>query len=130
MEEIPFSCSVSSVFNGDNANYGKKYLYDKSDETCWQSSTQLPHTISCKLLPSNENIENGLILRVQFQGGFVGTHLLVNDSVNLYPLNNNNFQEFNIVNGTIDNNVLKIEILKSSDFYGRIIIYHLQIFSL
>ena len=31
------SCSVSSVLNRDVKQYGKKFLFDKEDDTCWNS---------------------------------------------------------------------------------------------
>ena len=117
------SCSVSSVFNGDNANYGKRYLIDGSDETCWQSSSQLPHIITCKL---KEALKGDFMLRVQFQGGFAGTCLVVNGEHNVCPLNVNEMQEFSLrMNEPTD--ILNLEIKSSSDFYGRVIIYHLQV---
>lgn len=115
------NCSVSSVFNGDNSNYGKKHLIDGSDETCWQSGTTLPHTITCKL---REPFNSGkYVLRIQFQGGFAGIHLRINN-VDCFALNINEIQEFPI---QLDEPVLNLEILSSSDFYGRVIIYHLHV---
>lgn len=122
MENLITTCSVSSVFNGDNANYGKKHLIDGSDDTCWQSSTALPHTVTCKL---SEAITGEYVLRIQFQGGFVGTHLRVNDKI-FNPLNINEMQEFPLSFEQLTD-LLKLEILSSSDLYGRVIIYHLQV---
>jgi hypothetical protein len=118
---INFTCSVSSVFNGDNANYGKKNLTDGSDETCWQSGTQLPHAITCRGFTTPPQS-----LKIQFQGGFVSTHIQINNSLDIYPLDINEFQEFSLAGLEIKNE-LKLDLLKSSDFYGRIIIYHLQL---
>ena len=35
------SYSVSSVLNRDVKQYGKKFLFDKEDDTCWNSDQVL-----------------------------------------------------------------------------------------
>lgn len=82
-------------------------------------------------------------LKVKFQGGFVGSilHLSMFDSSGeevykniFYPDDVNDIQTFPLLIGDKSNdtlrNIKKLAILfeKSSDFFGRIIIYHLEMF--
>lgn len=79
-------------------------------------------------------------LKIKFQGGFVGSvmNVTINTSDNpnaykqsFYPDDINDTQTFTLGNnldGKTLTNVKKLSILfeKSSDFFGRIIIYHLE----
>uniref|UniRef100_A0AAY4EFF5 Nuclear receptor 2C2-associated protein n=1 Tax=Denticeps clupeoides TaxID=299321 RepID=A0AAY4EFF5_9TELE len=56
-------CRVSSVLNKDVKQFGKKFLFDSNEETCWNSDQgQSPWSFPREVLVSE--------VKVQFQGGF------------------------------------------------------------
>ena len=66
---------VSSVLNKDSKQFGKQHLLDSSVETCWNSETGSPQTITIKM--ANDELfgrgrKNGEIagIQLQFQGEF------------------------------------------------------------
>ncbi|XP_031460001.1 nuclear receptor 2C2-associated protein isoform X2 [Phasianus colchicus] len=99
---------VSSVLNRDVKQFGKKHMFDANEETCWNSD--------------------------QFQGGFssrlctlegcrTGEELVkISD---LYPEDINAMQRFQLEETALD--TLKITFENSTDFFGRIVVYHLQV---
>lgn len=81
-------------------------------------------------------------LRIKFQGGFVGSEMRFNISDasgqsvytnTFYPNDVNDLQTFllSTEGSSSVENVKKIQIIfdKSSDFFGRVIIYHLEMFA-
>ncbi|KAI8089139.1 galactose-binding domain-like protein [Halteromyces radiatus] len=127
---------VSSVLNRDTPSFGKQHLIDGSEETCWNSEQGLPQHILIDF--GTPATVTDIILT--FQGGFVGKTCVAlgstadqpNDySVHLatfYPQDINPMQTFPIPN---NNNVpiqrLKLIFEESTDFYGRITIYKLDV---
>jgi len=75
---------------------------------------------------------------VQFQGGFAGKEcvLAVGDNESerpenrflFFPQDSNDVQEFN-VDSPLTGSTFRITFPSSTDFYGRIILYHLDIFT-
>uniref|UniRef100_A0A4W6DAW4 Nuclear receptor 2C2-associated protein n=1 Tax=Lates calcarifer TaxID=8187 RepID=A0A4W6DAW4_LATCA len=57
---------VSSVLNRDVKQYGKKYMFDCNEETCWNSDQGECQWVSLEFPQSVKLSE----LKVQFQGGF------------------------------------------------------------
>ncbi len=126
---VTFRVRVSSVLNRDIQNYGKKHLIDGNDETCWNSEPSLPQWIrlhfSRKIRPEN--------LLITFQGGFVGTACIIKvwhdsteSAITLRPVDNNSQQTFALSDLPACTN-MDIQFTESSDLYGRIIIYGLDI---
>lgn len=125
---------VSSVLNRDNNNYGKQHLIDGSDETCWNSEQGLPQHI---LLDFAQEVEVSKI-SLTFQGGFVGKKCVVLGSVKesandyniqlgtFYPDDVNSTQVFPVPS-TQPLKRMKIIFEESTDFYGRITIYKLDV---
>ncbi|XP_010167502.2 nuclear receptor 2C2-associated protein, partial [Antrostomus carolinensis] len=84
-------CRVSSVLNRDVKQFGKKHMFDASEETCWNSDQgEEPVKIS-----------------------------------DLYPEDINAMQRFQVEETVLDK--LKITFEKSTDFFGRIVVYHLGV---
>ena len=46
--ELFSSLSVSSVLQGKHKEYGKKFLYDGKEDTCWNSDQGLPQHVTVK----------------------------------------------------------------------------------
>ncbi|KAI7895256.1 galactose-binding domain-like protein [Mucor mucedo] len=125
---------VSSVLNRDTANYGKQNLIDGSEETCWNTEQGLPQNILLDF-PEPVSVES---IVLQFQGGFVGKNCIAvgstpnspNDySVEIgrfYPQDINPTQTFDFP-ATEGLKRVKIIFEESTDFYGRITVYKLDI---
>ncbi|KAL4000337.1 ATP-dependent DNA helicase 2 subunit 1 [Sarotherodon galilaeus] len=94
---------VSSVLNRDVKQYGKKYMFDCNEETCWNSDQGECQWVSLEF-PNSVRVSE---LKVQFQGGF---------SAKTFPI-----QEAPVVDK------VKIMFENSADFFGRIIVYSLDI---
>jgi hypothetical protein len=116
--------SVSSVLGGDSKQYGKQNMFNNDDETCWNSSQGSPQSI---LIEFKEVVSISGV-KIVFQGGFVGKScLFVSDDgkqVSFYPKDNNEPQTFEIATST---QKLKIVFTESTDFFGRITIYSLDV---
>ncbi|KAG7238988.1 hypothetical protein INR49_030253 [Caranx melampygus] len=57
---------VSSVLNRDVKQYGKKYMFDCNEETCWNSDQGECQWVTLEF-PQPVTVSE---LKVQFQGGF------------------------------------------------------------
>ena len=130
---------VSSVLNRDVKNYGKQYLMDGNDETCWNSNQGLPQWIQLDY-PSLISLHE---IQIMFQGGFAASQMeLQIKSTNgnnengldekewetihtFYPQDKNNLQEF-ILPNAIHVQQFRLLFSKSFDFFGRIIVYKLD----
>jgi len=132
---------VSSVLNNDRKMFGKKYLFDGNEETCWNSDGGSPQWIDFTF-PATRNIKQ---LVIQFQGGFAAKSCVLealcdntednnvsdtdnvnSEKVEFHPKDTNTIQTFEI-DSLLASTKFKITFLTSYDFYGRIIIYHMDI---
>ncbi|XP_027706997.1 nuclear receptor 2C2-associated protein isoform X2 [Vombatus ursinus] len=121
---VPLVCSqtvsrVSSVLNRDVKQFGKKNLFDEQDETCWNSDQGSSQWVMLEF-PQPVRVSQ---VQIQFQGGRKSESLeKIGD---FYPQDNNSLQSFPVADVTLDK--LKVTFENSTDFFGRIIIYHLRI---
>ncbi|XP_026554190.1 nuclear receptor 2C2-associated protein [Pseudonaja textilis] len=121
---------VSSVLNREVKQFGKKYMFDRNEETSWNSdqgaiqwlTMEFPQTVQASQI------------QIQFQGGFASQKLILQGGrkgaalstvAEFYPEDNNSLQSFPFKAEPLDK--LKITFQNSSDFFGRIIVYHLDI---
>jgi hypothetical protein len=102
-------------------------MIDGSDESCWQSDQGSPQFVIVNFV-NDLKIQN---IDIMFQGGFAGieTKLYSYESdspvlVETYYLNDDNSSQQMQV--SIKTRKLKLEFSKSSDFYGRIVVYSLN----
>ncbi|KAK0203699.1 galactose-binding domain-like protein, partial [Desarmillaria ectypa] len=112
---------------------GKANLIDGSPETCWTSQQGLPQFVQLAF-PHSTSTKT---LSITFQGGFVGTecHLQVPDETGkwttvqtVYPEDVNRAQEFELDPTKFHEiSLLKIVMVASSDFFGRITIYNIEL---
>ncbi|NXT45099.1 NR2CA protein, partial [Pelecanoides urinatrix] len=125
---------VSSVLNRDVKQFGKKHMFDASEETCWNSDQGTCQWVTLDF-PRTVKVSQ---LHIQFQGGFssrlctlegcrAGEELVkISD---LYPEDINamqiSFAVFQVEETVLDK--LKITFEKSTDFFGRIVVYHLGV---
>ncbi|XP_061593737.1 nuclear receptor 2C2-associated protein [Cololabis saira] len=122
---------VSSVLNRDVKQFGKKYMFDCNEETCWNSDQGECQWVSLEF-PGSVKVSE---IKVQFQGGFSAKtcrlegcpkeeDLKVLDC--FYPEDDNSLQSFPIQEAIAVDKV-KIMFENSADFFGRIIIYSLEV---
>ncbi|XP_022223930.1 nuclear receptor 2C2-associated protein-like isoform X3 [Drosophila obscura] len=127
---------VSSVLNKDVKQYGKQYMFDLNDDTSWSSDEGTPQWIIVTL-DEPQNV-SGLCL--QFQGGFSGQQLTalvysregdLTCQESFYPEDINSPQQFHFKDASLTKSCSKIKFLfeSSSDLFGRIIVYNLQVLS-
>uniref|UniRef100_A0A673JHG8 Nuclear receptor 2C2-associated protein n=1 Tax=Sinocyclocheilus rhinocerous TaxID=307959 RepID=A0A673JHG8_9TELE len=126
---------VSSVLNRDVKQFGKKFMFDSNEETCWNSDQGESQWVVLEFPQPVKVFE----LRIQFQGGFSGKSCKLEGSakkedhkhiVDFYPEDNNCLQiSFHVVFPIQDVPLvqkLKIVFENSADFFGRIIVYTLE----
>ncbi|XP_046574207.1 nuclear receptor 2C2-associated protein-like [Haliotis rubra] len=122
---------VSSVLNRDIKQFGKKYLTDGEEDTCWNSDQGCPQWI---LVDFEHNVKVKDI-QLQFQGGFAGKECWVEtgkEAVHLtktadfYPEDINSLQTFKLSEEPVTK-VMRIVFNSSTDFFGRITLYKLDI---
>ncbi len=122
---------VSSVLNRDTKQFGKQFLFDDDPETCWNSAEGAPQWVSLQF-PSPVRVTG---LNIQFQGGFAGRHCtlrsLAEDGAwslikEFYPQDINSLQHFPVAGDSPSTNY-KVIFEKSTDFFGRVTIYKLDI---
>ncbi|NXS61159.1 NR2CA protein, partial [Brachypteracias leptosomus] len=124
---------VSSVLNRDVKQFGKQHMFDSSEETCWNSDQGRCQWVTLDF-PSTVKVSQ---LHIQFQGGFssrlctlegcrAGEELVKISA--LYPQDTNAMQisfhaPFQVEETVLDK--LKITFEDSTDFFGRVVVYHL-----
>ncbi|XP_076978182.1 nuclear receptor 2C2-associated protein [Tamandua tetradactyla] len=121
---------VSSVLNRNTRQFGKKHMFDQDEETCWNSD-QGPSQWVMLEFPQRVRVSQ---LQIQFQGGFSsrrgrleasqGTEAL-HKVVDFYPEDNNSLQIFPVPAAEVD--WLKVTFEDTTDFFGRVVIYHLRV---
>ena len=129
-----FKHKVSSVLNR-SSEFKSEHMFTGEETTCWNSDQGTPQFIIFDFLEAVTVSE----IRIMFQGGFVGVSGLVEASVNpldqyilLTTLDNNieNSNELQVLPLPPSANFqyLRITFTSSTDFYGRITIYKLEVY--
>ncbi|XP_069006239.1 nuclear receptor 2C2-associated protein [Embiotoca jacksoni] len=122
---------VSSVLNRDVKQYGKKYMFDCNEETCWNSDQGERQWVSLEF-PKSVRVSE---LKIQFQGGFSAKTCSIKGSPkdgdftelsHFYPEDDHSLQSFPIQEAPAVDRV-KIMFENSADFFGRIIVYSLDV---
>ncbi|KAI5621464.1 nuclear receptor 2C2-associated protein [Silurus asotus] len=124
-------CRVSSVLNRDVKQFGKKLMFDSSEESCWSSDQGECQWVLLEFPVPVRASE----LKLQFQGGFSGKTCKLEGCIkdgnlehimDFYPEDDNSSQIFPIQNAPLVQK-LKIVFENSTDFFGRIIVYCLDV---
>ncbi|KAK7009633.1 nuclear receptor 2C2-associated protein [Biomphalaria glabrata] len=123
---------VSSVLNKDVKQFGKQHLLDGDEETCWNSDQGSNQWV---ILDFSEDVQVSEIW-IQFQGGFVGKVCSLekqDSSLNtfvhvytFYPSDSGQTQIFKLPE-PVKMSTLKITFEQSTDLFGRITVYNLDI---
>lgn len=131
-EDILVECS--SVLDDDYNSYGPSLMFDGREDTCWNSDGGENQFLVIEF-PSIVDIHS---ISLVFQGGFVGRQgklLIANDDdadwrcvLDFEPEDVNDKQDFVLPENSGDKvRLLRIEFTGSSDFYGRVTIYNLDV---
>ena len=114
--------SASSTVQG----FKKENMLNDDPETCWQSKQGLKQVLILKF----EKEEQISRIGINFQGGFASKSVEISNLNEMYtfePKDKNNIQYFDVPFKTASLE-FKLDFTASSDFYGRIIIYKLEIY--
>ncbi|XP_017070434.1 nuclear receptor 2C2-associated protein [Drosophila eugracilis] len=136
LTEVKFTCRVSSVLNKEVKQYGKHFMFDTKADTSWSSDEGTPQWITVSL--NDPLIISGFSF--QFQGGFAGLKsemiMYSDDGAQLhkepfYPEDINSPQQFQVKDTAREKACSKIKFVfeSSTDLFGRIIVYDLQLFN-
>ncbi|XP_057294797.1 nuclear receptor 2C2-associated protein-like [Hydractinia symbiolongicarpus] len=125
------STIVSSVLNRDVKQFGKKFLFDNNDDTCWNSDQGEYQHVTVQF----EKPVCVTDIHVQFQGGFSCKQFDVklfrdgNEETlcSCYPEDVNVMQQFKL-ESVDESSKIKLLFTKHTDFFGRIIIYNLKFY--
>lgn len=124
------SVKVSSVLQNDHKTFGKSFLLDGREDTCWSSGEGSPQSILATLVtPSTINQ-----ISIMFQGGFAGKLCKLYGRIDSGEWNClsvfrcadcNLMQRFNVEKKMVVDEI-RIVFEESFDFYGRITVYLLE----
>ncbi|TMW67150.1 hypothetical protein Poli38472_012266 [Pythium oligandrum] len=129
----PTTCRVSSVLDRNKTLYGADHMLSSDVTTCWNSAQGSPQQILLQFHRA-VRIER---LDIMFQGGFVGQDVDVRfkrssgaewntaEHVDVDPEDTNDLQTFACALDDVD--ALQLVFKRSTDFYGRVIIYRLDV---
>ncbi|KAM4052402.1 nuclear receptor 2C2-associated protein isoform 1-T1 [Anomaloglossus baeobatrachus] len=121
---------VSSVLQRDVKQFGKQYLLDRKEETCWNSDQGSSQWITLEF-PHKVCISE---IHIQFQGGFSSRSCVLQGCLKegelvkiaeFYPEDNNALQRFDFPEQYVEK--LHLCFPNSTDFFGRIVVYHLDV---
>uniref|UniRef100_A0A670K786 Nuclear receptor 2C2 associated protein n=1 Tax=Podarcis muralis TaxID=64176 RepID=A0A670K786_PODMU len=153
---------VSSVLNRDVKQFGKKFMFDGNEETCWNSDQGATQWLTLEFPQAVRASQ----VQIQFQGGFASQKCVVQGCQNggdlspvaeFYPEDTNSLQisffpfppsslgragvgdgvqnfvflncsslyHFSLEETPL--NKLKITFENSTDFFGRVIVYQLDV---
>ncbi|OXB54564.1 hypothetical protein ASZ78_003973 [Callipepla squamata] len=133
---------VSSVLNRDVKQFGKKHMFDANEETCWNSDQGSHQWVTLDFARTVRVSQ----LHIQFQGGFSSRRCTLEgcrtgeELVKISDLYPEDIHAMQISFGTLQAgraalfqveetalDKLKITFENSTDFFGRIVVYHLQV---
>ncbi|XP_076042141.1 nuclear receptor 2C2-associated protein [Oratosquilla oratoria] len=127
-------CRVSSVLDRNTKELGKQHLFDGRSDTCWNSHQGLPQWVVLRWSKEPVIVEKVI---AQFQGGFCGgADTVLEGSTtledDLEPVATWHLQDVG-TEQTLELPAptslakIKLHFKTSTDFYGRIIMYKLDV---
>ncbi|XP_060237899.1 nuclear receptor 2C2-associated protein isoform X2 [Meriones unguiculatus] len=105
---------VSSVLNRNSRQFGKKHLFDQNEETCWNSDQGPSQWVTLEF-PQRVHV-------AQLQGRGVGR-----PSARLQISTLRTPMPFSFCTPTVEVDRLKLTFEDTTDFFGRVVIYHLRV---
>ena len=128
-EAEDFEVKVSSVLNRQVVEYGKMFMFDGREDTCWNSDQGTPQWIKITFDRELDISE----LQFMFQGGFAGKTCWVEVAKegqdfeklqDIYPEDVNKLQSFPM---STQAKAFKVVFADSTDFFGRITVYQMKL---
>jgi len=122
---------VSSVLNRQVREYGKMFMFDGREDTCWNSDQGTPQWIRIEFEDEREIAQ----VQFMFQGGFAGKTCWIEvpneDDVyeklqDIYPEDINKLQKFPLTS-PVKTKAFKVVFADSTDFFGRITVYQMKL---
>ncbi|TNV80804.1 hypothetical protein FGO68_gene3474 [Halteria grandinella] len=126
LKSLPYTSTVSSVFQRDHKQFGKKYLFDGKEDTCWNSDQGLPQHVTIKF----EAPQKVGVIKYTSQGGFCPKEIVVladGVEVTRVEMGDSNFEQVINIPEPKEATTIKIEFTRASDLFGRIILYNLEL---
>ncbi|KAL7640743.1 UNVERIFIED_CONTAM: hypothetical protein RMT77_009018 [Armadillidium vulgare] len=124
---------TSTVLNKNSKEYGKQFLIDGSDETCWCSDSGIPQWVAIKW----DKPVNVFKIEAKFQGGFCGNRDTTIEAwddeakswklIENWPLEDIGSKQTLTLKEHHRVTRLRLLFNSSTDFFGRIIMYELSI---
>ncbi|CEG49678.1 nuclear receptor 2c2-associated protein [Plasmopara halstedii] len=126
------TCRASSTLDRNKQLYGVSNILSTNLSSCWNSAQGSPQQVQVHF----HRLVNIYTLSIMFQGGFVGQDIQVHikhtkdgewkeNDVEIDPDDSNDLQEFPCDVEQVE--AIAITFQRSTDFYGRVVIYQLQI---
>ncbi|CAF1110863.1 unnamed protein product, partial [Brachionus calyciflorus] len=129
---------VSTVLNRDTKSYGKQFLSDGKEETCWNSDQGESQWI---IVNFNKPVAIKKI-EFKFQGGFCASHAQLEYTkqgdddkkflklMDFYPQDINSDQVFEVNEEYETSDTYKFNFVKMTDFFGRLTVYNFQVYDM
>lgn len=127
------TCRASSVLDRNRKLYGADNMLSSDLSACWNSAQGNPQQVQLLF----HRVVDVTKLGIMFQGGFVGQDVQVHvkratgsgqwESIDadVHPEDCNDLQEFPCAVEQVE--ALAITFQRSTDFYGRVVIYQLDV---
>ncbi|KAG1688283.1 hypothetical protein DVH05_003930 [Phytophthora capsici] len=126
------TCRASSTLDRNKQLYGAANMLSSDLSSCWNSAQGNPQQVQVLF----HRVVDVSSLSIMFQGGFVGqgvqVHVKAKDSVSweevdvdVDPEDSNDLQEFQCKLPQVE--AISLTFQRSTDFYGRVVIYRLQV---
>jgi len=129
-----FTARVSSVLNRNVKEFGKKFLFDGREDSCWNSEQGSPQWVQLTF----EEPKAASELQLMFQGGFAGKNCWLETEAadggeltkfqDFYPEDTNKLQTFKF-DSAPTSRVFRVVFSDSTDFFGRVTIYQMNLIS-
>lgn len=158
IELVIIHARASSIWQHDTRQFGPQHALDSQSMDAWKSAPSEDSNPLAYYEIHFHRPVNVREMRVQFQGGFVGMDCIVFqkkfeksheskkcddgqeweelEELFLDPIESNDIQTFPVDEDMIPNEsndpciALRIEFSKSTDFYGRIVIYSVEVWGI
>lgn len=129
-DEDDLEVKVSTVLNRQVREYGKMFMFDGREDTCWNSDQGSPQWVRLEF-DSEVTVAQ---VEFMFQGGFAGKTCWLEASsdselakvADFYPEDINKLQKFPLPS-PVKAKAFRVVFADSTDFFGRITVYQMKL---
>lgn len=134
LEDGDLEVKVSTVLNRQVREYGKRFMFDGREDTCWNSDQGSPQWIRLQF-EAEVRVDQ---VEFMFQGGFAGKTCWLEASTSadagsqlekvadFYPEDINKLQKFPLP-APVKAKAFRVVFADSTDFFGRITVYQMKL---